>query len=572
MQGGHIPERATNYREPLTALGLGLVALAVYASAIGWGLPHATAPDRVKTFAADEILPLETLAEMHSTFVVSKPDRNYGYPWWHYFVASVFQAPYVGYLSTTGRMGAPAPEYPFGLEDPVDALRWLTLIGRTVSVLMGAGIVLSAYFFSKTLWGPLAGAIAATLTMLNYLMLYYSGTGNLDVPAFFWSALGFVVFARILTDGMSLRRAAWLGIWAALALATKEQTLVFFMPLAVLFLIPGERIIRYRDRRVVAIFAGCAAFLAAYIVATGMIVDPQRHLKHLAQLLFAREQMSDAAFYFPPQPLTWAGIAILAADFVRGLAATMGLPVLVVSVAGWLLALRRSPRDLVLLLPLATLFLLLVPAGHVVLRYLLPLTLIIDAFAARAMVVARHRAPRLAWALLLALLVGWRLLVGVDLAHARLFETRDAASRWLATHARPGDRLEYFGAPEALPHLPAEIQSRRIAGRSDWVGELDHGPAVIRYLQQGGPELVITVPDWTSAPDMEHSGDCPPELFAALLDGSAGYELVAHFPRPALLGTPLARPPLDNPSVSPPVRIFARGDVAARIRAAGESR
>ena len=151
----------------VTVLVLGLVAIALYAPMIGWGVPHATAPDRIKTFATDEILPLEGLAEMHNTFVVSKPDRNYGYPWWHYFVVSAAQAPYVAYLLLSGKMKSPSLEFPFGLLDPVGALRRLTFIGRLVSILMAAGIVMAAYFFSRTLWGHLAGVITAVLVMLN---------------------------------------------------------------------------------------------------------------------------------------------------------------------------------------------------------------------------------------------------------------------------------------------------------------------------------------------------------------------------------------------------------------------
>jgi len=74
---------------------LTLAAIALYAPMMGWGIPHATAPDRTRPFSVDDILPLEPLAEMHNTFVVSKPDRNYGYPWWHYFVVAVAYAPYV---------------------------------------------------------------------------------------------------------------------------------------------------------------------------------------------------------------------------------------------------------------------------------------------------------------------------------------------------------------------------------------------------------------------------------------------------------------------------------------------
>jgi hypothetical protein len=79
-----------------------------------------------------------------------------------------------------------------------------------------------------------------------------------------------------------------------------------------------------------------------------------------------------------------------------------------------------------------------------------------------------------------------------------------------------------------------------------------------------GPEYVVIIPDWTSQPGMERSADCPPEVYEALKDGSVGYTPVAYFPPRSLFGEWRLRPPLDNPSVCPPARIFARHDVSRR--------
>jgi len=307
-----------------TLLALGLGAFLWYAPLIWWAAPHATAPGRTKTFATDEILPLEALAEMRSTFVAAAPDRNFGYPWWHYFVTAAAQAPYIAALRMSGDWSPAGPTYPFGFEDPVGALEVLTIIGRAVSVLMGAGIILATFAFARTLWGQTAGVIAASLTLVSYPMTHYSRTGNLDVPAFFWSAIALAILARIFTSG------------------------------------------------------------------------------------------------------------------------------------------------------------------------------------------------------------------------------------------RSGDRLEFFGVAETLPPLPATIQSRRIMGREKWVGQPAHGSAVLDYLRRDGPAYWVVVPDWTSRPGMEHSADCPPEVHAALVDGSAGYQLAAYSPPRLLWPGPFGRPRLDNPSVAPPVRIFRR--------------
>jgi 4-amino-4-deoxy-L-arabinose transferase-like glycosyltransferase len=563
-QGGPLPE---NQRPSwVTALLLGGLAIVLYAPMIGWGVPYATTPDRTKTFATDEILPLEALAEMHNTFVISKADRNYGYPWWHYFVVAAAQAPYLGYLIWTGGLHGASPEFPFGLRDPVAALRALTLIGRSVSVVMGAGVVIAAYLFSSILWGHATAMVAALLTMLNYLMVYYSRTGNLDVPACFWTALGLVLFARILVAGLTPRRAAWFGGFAGLAMATKDQALVVFLPLGAALLLPRFNRPAGSNYAIRPLLIGLGTSVLAYVVATGMVVDPQRHLTHVYALLFDPRRVTAAAAYLPPHPKTWEGMLQLLRDFEATMVAAFSLPVLLVSIAGALLVWRTAADRLVLLLPLPALFFLLVlPTRVAVLRYLLPLTLIIDAFAAYAVLALRRSRWRPLWLPLVVLLCGWRLAIAADLTYAQAHDTRYAAGRWLATHVRPGERLEFFGVAETLPPLPAAIGTRRVAGRTQWVGERGHGAKLLAYLASAGPEFLVMVPDWTSGRGMEHSADCPPEVYRAMLDGTLGYIQVAYFAPTSLLPGPLHRPPLDNPSVCPPVRVFARRDVAQRL-------
>ena len=562
-------------RQPVTIAGtrstritvwmLTLMAMALYAPMMGWGIPHATAPDRTRPFSVDDILPLEPLAEMHNTFVVSKPDRNYGYPWWHYFVVAVAYAPYVGYLVLSGGLSSPMPEFPFGLQDPVTSLRWLTLIGRSVTLLMAAGTVIASYYFSKILWGHFVGVIAAVLTMLNYLMCYYSRTGNLDVPAFFWSSIGFAVFATVLVKGLTIRRAVSLGIFAGLAMATKDQALVFFLPLGLALLFPCFNHSRGSAYQVKPLLVGLGASLLAYLIGTGMVVDPQRHLTHVYSMLFEQSRVSNVGLYRPPHPHTWHGALALTRDYLNTLVVGLSLPVLLAAVAGALLVLSSAPSRLVVLIPVATLFLMLaLPTGYAILRYVLPLTLVIDSFAALLVLRVRGSFLRPAWIPLLVILCGWRLLIGADLTYAQYHETRSAASKWFNAHARPGDRVEYFGISQQLPHLPAEINTRRVADRPDWKGRFDHGPAVLRYLAAEGPEYVVIIPDAYSKPGMDRSGDCPPEVYDALTRGATGYRQVAFFPTPSLLAGPFRRPYLDYPSVSPPVRIFAREDVWAK--------
>ena len=539
---------------------LAVAALVVYGSTITWGLPHATAADRTNTYATDSVLSVKALAEMHNTFVVSKPDRNYGYPWFHYFVVGSAQAPYVGLLMLTGGIEQMEAAYPFGMTDPARSIRWLTIIGRLVTVLMAVGVVLATHALGAALWGETVGVVAGFLTLLSYPMLYYSGTGNLDVPLTLWSTLGLVAFAKMITEGVTRSRAVWFGVFVALALATKDQALVVFLPLGLALL--SRRYIGADDGRWPArpLLIGLGASIVVYIAATGMLVDPARHVTHVNRMLFRPEMLSVASAYFPSHPRTISGFALLSWEFITKLSWALSVPALVATVFGVGLAAAAHRRYLVLLLPLPTLFVMLsLPIGFSLLRYFLPLVPIFDVFAASALV-ARKNSRAVVRVLPLAVVLGWRAMIGADLVYAQLWETRAEAGAWMSAHAVTGDRVEYFGAEQKLPPLGSEIVSRRIAGREPWMQEFDHGPAIIEYLAAEGPEFVIVIPDWTSFPGMQRSADCPPEVFEALLDGSVGYREAAHFPRRTLLPSPLSRPPFDNPSVGPPVRIFVKED------------
>lgn len=552
----------SNKQTCITVLVLFTLAILIYAPLIGWGVPYANAPDRIKTYAVDEILPLEGLAEMHNTFIDSKPDRNYGYPWFHYFVVAVAQTPYIAYLKLSGELGTLSPEYPFGLLDPVRTLEVLTLIGRAVTVLMAAGVVVCAYYFSLILWGHLAGIIGALLTLLNYPMFYYSRTGNLDVPVFFWSSIGLVIFAKVLVAGLTTRRAVWLGIFAGIAMATKDQAVIIFLPFAFVLLFPGFNYSPDSSYQIKPLLMGLGASILAYIIATGVIVDPQRHITHVYRLFFEPERLSSIPAYWPSYPRTWAGLMDLTIGYFKGLVLMEALPVILTSIIGVYFCLKSSSRFLVLLIPIFSLFFMLtLLTNFVIYRYYLSLTIIIDAFAAYAIIVIYKSYFKPISILLIFILLGYRLLPGADLTYAQFCDSRDDASKWLITHVKPDEQIEYFGMSQKLPHLPVEIKTRRIAGRIKWKRELDHGPFVLRYLVQNGPEYLLIIPDATSRKGMDRSGDCPPEVYDALVKGRVPYAQAAFFPRRHLPFNPLRRPFLDNPSVCPPVRIFVRNDI-----------
>ena len=114
---------------------LGILALALYLPGFWWGAPRATAPDRKHSWGVDDETPLGPLAEIHN-IIQPKGDRNLGYPLMYSFTVAAAYMPYLVCLWLTGKFTEVSGAYPFGLADPVGALKMLTWIAHLISALM----------------------------------------------------------------------------------------------------------------------------------------------------------------------------------------------------------------------------------------------------------------------------------------------------------------------------------------------------------------------------------------------------------------------------------------------------
>jgi uncharacterized integral membrane protein len=265
-------------------LGFFLAAVILYLPGIWWGLPHATAPDRILAWGSDELAPLGPIAELYSVFTRS-PKINPQYPLFHYVVQAVFVVPYLLWLWLTGKLANPSVNYPYGLSDPVSALAIMTLLARAASLIMASGVVVVAYKTATILWDRRTGMIAGLLVLLMYPMFYYSRTSNVDMGALFWISLGLAIFAACLRDSLSPMRAAWLGLFAGLAMATKDASYAVFLMVAVV-LVP--RHIGQQLQSKAGWWEACKApslgFLTGvgiYSAASGLLFHPDRYFTHV---------------------------------------------------------------------------------------------------------------------------------------------------------------------------------------------------------------------------------------------------------------------------------------------------
>jgi hypothetical protein len=246
------------------------------------------------------------------------------------------------------------------------------------------------------------------------------------------------------------------------------------------------------------------------------------------------------------------------------------LPGVVLAVTGlaWFLPRDRTARLLMLPALSYSLFVFFFLRAAQ-LRYLLPLGLMLALFAGAAVDAAWRSSsrPRLALASGLFAAAG---LIGllrlVDLTHAMLRDSRYAAAEWLASRLRPGDRVEYFGASQKLPRIPAGVEVVRATPFHSMYGVHDtsasRADTIVTQWRLREPALVIVIPDHSSLwPDAPFDASVPPALFRQLESDSLPWRRLALFQTAPLLPW-VRRPRLDYPMVNPPVRIYglpARG-------------
>ncbi len=566
-----MPERHGRDR---TAFVLFAVACVLYAIGVTWGLPYADTREHLDVWSPDDVSPLAPLTEIHNIVAGAGPDRFLLYPLFHHFVLAVCYAPYVGWLLVSGGLSSPIPTYPFGLADPVAVFRILTLIARTVSIAMAAGTAVIAYRIGLTLWDRRTGVLAYALCGLQYPMVYYSKTGNLEVPVLFWTSLGLLVYARILVSGVSVGRAGALGACAALAAATKDQGAGAFLLLP-LVLAP----MLWRSRHTgMTVRPGCATdrevpgatkapeprtdgcvrswrpamvLLASgstvYAATSGLAVEPGRYVAHLRYLVSREDHFARFERFVDWYPTSFAGILDHLADVATSQMLIVGPVVLGLALVGLADATRRRPRRVAFALPgLSHLVAFVLPLGYFYLRFTMPITFVLGVFAARGTgrVLDSVGRRRLVAGAIVCVVLAWPATRSVDLVGAMLRDSRYAAADWFADHA--GASVGHFGSVGELPRLTGDTTTVRLGPDADALSD----------LRRARPDLILMQPDWTSPPGAVRSGWCPPEFYAALQDGALGYDLVARFEGCCLTGRQL----LDYPSVSPPIEVYARRD------------
>lgn len=554
------------------AMSVFLVGLLLYVPGFWWGAPHATAPNLTHSWGVDDESPLGPLAELHNIYE-PKPDRNLGYPLMFSLMLGGAYAPYIAWLLVTHQLTEISSVYPFGLVDPVGALKNLTLIAHFVTVVMAAGIGWAAFHIGRITWNVPTGILSALFTLLSFPMVYYSRSANVDVPMLFFAALGLLVYADALAHSFSKKHIIWLGIFAGFSLATKESALGLFLVVPLILWwqerssktpLDLEHSVPFWKKS----FIGAMAFTGAFGIGSGLFIEPSRFFAHLN---FTFGKINQAAHGLSAVAQTYPFTMEGHLSFLNVMAQypfdMVTVPGVFLGFLGLVLLAIHERKKLLLVLPgISYVLFMFLAARSAQMRYLLPAVFVFSFCMARAVTFiweTGHPLNKAILALGVTIIGVLSLFRGVELTYEMIFDSRYAAGTWLAKTTEPGDRLEYFGTPEKLPPLNPNVQARVTVQHPGMHFSPPIGWKAVVSITEGWrerrPKFILIIPDLTSKGSSVHNHTLPPEVFQLLLSGKLGYRLETTIQTPKLFPW-LSMPRLDYPTVNPPIRIFVRND------------
>jgi hypothetical protein len=573
-----------------TAAGLlGLVVLSVLLRAwgLGWGLPSAA---RFYPYHPDESVLLHAICSVNPLWADFTPSfYNYGsfsilLTRWVYDIA----APLAGW-GTVPR-GEPFPQW-------VGDFAHLLLVGRWLTVLLGAGAVVATYALGRRLFGPRTGWLAAGFLAVVPIQVLLGHYLTVDVPSTCLSTLALAIGAAALNAADPKRSARCIvaaAFVAGLAVGTKYNT----VPVVLSLLVPLWQLWQQSGAsRRAAIGAAVGAVVAlpvAFLLSTpGAILQQERFIRDVAYEMGRNAEGQGLVFEATPAALLYH----------LGISLPIGLewPLYLLALAGLGLSLvRRRLQDVYLWLFILPFFLLLVPAQRKFVRYVTPLVPPLVILAGRLVDEGLATRRRKWYGAAAGVAAGAAL--ASTIAHLGVIsgpDARDLAAEYLNGRAQPTETVALASdawtyTPPIDPTAGAVKYAQPYGGPPIWDLELAMGrsrpditqlprfrilaPRSVITAELRVPEGALSVvkleqhrPEWVVISDYEYEDpervrranpafqDGRLDLLAAM---SGSYHIEREFrPRPSLAGFTWWRrgiPPHDWRYYMPTVRIYRR--------------
>ena len=198
-------------------------SLALMAVGIHWGLPN------LESWSGDDVAPEKPLRVLNDWL-----GGSHKYPYLHWWLNLALYLPWLAVVGLRGEVDlACFPRLRAScFEHPWRDMTVFMALSRLLSVAMGVGIVLGTRRLALALHGDRGAALlAAAIAAGSPLLIFFSHTANLEVPATFWLTWSLVAGVSVWRRGAPVDYAL-LGLLVACAMTTKDA-------IAGAYLLPG---------------------------------------------------------------------------------------------------------------------------------------------------------------------------------------------------------------------------------------------------------------------------------------------------------------------------------------------
>lgn len=204
------------------------------------------------------------------------------------------------------------------------------LPGRIVMVLLGVGLIVSVYFFTKNLLGSQEALFASILLALEPTLLAHSHYITMDIGVTLLFFISFFLYLSLLKK-YSFWKNVFFAVSVALGVTAKITFIPFFvLTTVVLFFIKRRPLLRVSKKGVLGIFTFCLVLVAViwsiYFFNTHTIIKERRDASRVSEklLTFAHEHhnqmLANAVIFAKTQPVPLGDfLATLKNNALRGM-------------------------------------------------------------------------------------------------------------------------------------------------------------------------------------------------------------------------------------------------------------
>ncbi len=387
-----VVHRASRRRESLAVAALLLVALLLRLYQVDWDQGHLYHPDEryilMTTAGINLSWPLNwsQLLSPQSTL----DPHGFAYGSFAFYLLRLIAALLVG-------LGHLAP--PFGFLVALNDLSNLRLIGRPISALFDTATVYIIYQIGKRLFGQRVAFLAAVFVTFSVIDIQLSHFYATDTIMTCLALAAILASLHYLHNG-STRSAVWAGVFSGLALATKVSSAPVLAPVGLAYILrlftretssrgaclrvpSSDELSHTWSVLVRAMLAGAVAFIIAEPYAiidfntfVAGVTDQGNMVRGIVDLPYTRQFIGRPAYLYFLQILVLFGV---------------GLPLGLSMIGGWLYMIVRAIRlpragELLLLSYVIPYFAITGNFYAKFMRYLLPITPLLELFAAVALV------------------------------------------------------------------------------------------------------------------------------------------------------------------------------------------